>query len=177
MRYLQYHQQLRPLQKQGWLGSGHKHRKPCGRDGRRLMPGFSIEFEEDLIGPMFDGTGFTAIEAYCDEVRHTEADQIERMIKFHLAIVLKQDHGVYIGAIHQEASGDEITVTDRWIVYGPWLEGVGTRVGPRGSGHWPLTRFPGYHTFRIVFQEYDRIALERAEEMLPPYIAILQGTA
>ena len=141
------------------------------------MPGFSIEFEEDLIGPMFDGVGPAVMAEYCDEVRHTEADEIERLVKFHLAQVIRVNHGVYMGFIHQEASGDEITVTDRWIVYGPWLEGVGTRVGGPGTGKWPLTRFPGYHTFRIVFEEYNKIALERAEEMLPPYIAILQGTA
>jgi hypothetical protein len=141
------------------------------------MPGFSIEFEEKLIGPMFDGTGQAVVAEYCNEVRHTEADEIERLVKFHLSTVLKVNRGGYIGAIHQEASGDQITVTDRWIVYGPWLEGVGTRVGPRGSGHWPMTRFLGYHTFRKVFDEYNNIAVERAEEMLPPYIAILQGMA
>lgn len=140
------------------------------------MPGFSIEFEQHDIGPMFDGLGPQIMAAYCEDVRQTEADEIQRMVLFHLSLVIKVNHGVYMGAIHQEASGDEITVTDRWIVYGPWLEGVGSRVGPRGSGHWPLTRFPGYHTFRIVFEEYNKIALERAEEILPPYVAMLQGT-
>jgi hypothetical protein len=139
------------------------------------MAGLSIDYVTVETGPMFDGEGPIVMARYCDELRQTMADEIEALVKFHLATVLRHSRGVYIGATHQVAEGDTITVTDRWIVYGPWLEGVGTRVGPPGSGKWPLTRFEGYHTYRIVADEYNLIAHERADEMLQPYIAILNA--
>jgi hypothetical protein len=139
------------------------------------MAGLSIDFVTVDTGPMFNGEGPVVAAQYCDDLRQTMADEIEAMVKFHLAMVIRVNHGVYMAATHQEASGDTITVTDRWIVYGPWLEGVGSRVGPPGSGKWPLTRFEGYHTYRIVAEEYNLIAHERADEMLAPYIAILNA--
>ncbi len=42
-------------------------------------------------------------------------------------------------------------VHDSDIVYGPWLEGVGSR-------NFPVTRFKGYSTFRKVAQQIDRKA-------------------
>ncbi len=42
-------------------------------------------------------------------------------------------------------------VHDSGIVYGPWLEGVGSR-------NFPVTRFKGYSTFRKVRQEIERKA-------------------
>lgn len=37
--------------------------------------------------------------------------------------------------------GEEVRVDDRGVVYGPWLEGVGSRNSP-------VTRFPGYRGMR-----------------------------
>jgi len=48
-------------------------------------------------------------------------------------------------------------VHDSGIVYGPWLEGVGSR-------NYPVTRFKGYSTFRKVRQEIER----KAPRMLTP---------
>ncbi len=48
-------------------------------------------------------------------------------------------------------------VHDSGIVYGPWLEGLGSR-------NFPVTKFKGYSMFRKVAQEIER----KAPEMLRP---------
>jgi hypothetical protein len=50
-------------------------------------------------------------------------------------------------------------VHDSGIVYGPWLEGVGSRNAP-------VTRFAGYSMFRKVAQQIER----KAPDMLLPEI-------
>jgi hypothetical protein len=61
-------------------------------------------------------------------------------------------------------------VTDTPVVYGPWLEGVGSRNAP-------TTRFPGYHTFQLVSQKIDGEAGSLAEDELVQggYLEALNG--
>jgi hypothetical protein len=40
-------------------------------------------------------------------------------------------------------------VHDDGVIYGPWLEGTGSRNAP-------VTRFPGYGSFRRASQQLDR---------------------
>lgn len=43
--------------------------------------------------------------------------------------------------------------------YGPWLEGVGSR-------NYPVTRFPGYHIYRLVAQQIDHDAKATVEPFI-----------
>lgn len=47
-------------------------------------------------------------------------------------------------------------VHDNNVVYGPWLEGVGSR-------NYPVTRFRGYHAFKLVAQALQAEASRVAE--------------
>jgi hypothetical protein len=134
-----------------------------------------ITIDITTSGAVFDGRAEAAAHDYVNHVLHTVADETESRVKHHLDGVLRVNHGVYVSWTHQEQSGDEIAVTDRYIVYGPWLEGVGSRVGPPGSGKWPYTRFEGYHTYRIVGQEMEIAAPDIALRELPPYLAIMNS--
>lgn len=53
------------------------------------------------------------------------------------------------------------------VIYGAWLEGVGSR-------NFPKTRFKGYSHFRRVRQALNRKALRLAESVLPPYLERLR---
>lgn len=134
-----------------------------------------LELHVNLSGPIADLTAPAIIDRYASHLRHVMADEVEDRVKLHLMGVLRHDRGVYIEWTHQEDLPDRINVTDRWIVYGPWLEGVGSRVGPVGTGKWPMTRFPGYHTYRIVTQEYNLVAEDRAYQELPPFLLELNA--
>jgi hypothetical protein len=58
-------------------------------------------------------------------------------------------------------------VTDSGVIYGPWLEGTGSRNR--------TTRFKGYATFRKAAQELDRRAFRIAAAMLDRYVRRMNG--
>jgi hypothetical protein len=77
--------------------------------------------------------------------------------------------GLYESSIHTERSVvDHLIITDTPVVYGPWLEGVGSR-------NYPVTRFAGYHTFRRVSQLLDSMAEVKADSELTPYVERLNA--
>ena len=59
----------------------------------------------------------------------------------------------------------DVVVHDRRIIYGPWLEGVGSRNA--------TTRFKGYSSFRRAFQELERQAPRLVEQDVRRLIAKL----
>lgn len=139
------------------------------------MSGVEIRVDFKNQGAVFNGMAELAGHQFVDELRQKVADITVQMVKNRLSEVLRHNTGTYISYTHEVPEGDTIVVTDRWIVYGPWLEGVGSRVGPPGSGHWPLTRFEGYHTYRIVAQEVNARVPEIAAETIVPYLRIMNS--
>ena len=57
----------------------------------------------------------------------------------------------YETQIATERDGDTQLVHDRGVIYGPWLEGVGSRNSP-------VTRFAGYFSFRRAAQTLEQQA-------------------
>lgn len=62
----------------------------------------------------------------------------------------KASTGNYRRHLHATSSGMEGRLTDSGVVYGPWLEGVGSRNA--------TTRFKGYASFRRVGQWMNSVA-------------------
>lgn len=56
--------------------------------------------------------------------------------------------GNYRRNIHGRVSGLNGRIDDGNVVYGPWLEGTGSRN--------QTTRFKGYHSFRTVYQSMEK---------------------
>jgi len=76
--------------------------------------------------------------------------------------------GLYQSDIHTDRQTPSINlVHDTPVVYGPWLEGVGSRN--------QVTRFKGYHTFRIIAQQLEAEAAAIADRVIQPFIAELNG--
>ena len=99
------------------------------------------------------------------------AKEAENRIHARLGEVLKQPTGYYEGHIHTDRAVTDLAVTDTPVVYGPWLEGVGSRN--------KTTRFKGYGTFRRVAQQLDADAGVLAEKELRAggYLAAMGGVA
>jgi len=110
-------------------------------------------------GPVFDGEAEAILDRYSQAAREKIAQEGISRIHFHLGEVLRHDTGRYEAAIHAEPQVDDIVITDTPVVYGPWLEGTGSR-------NFPKTRFRGYHTFRLVSQMLDADAGDIAEREL-----------
>lgn len=72
------------------------------------------------------------------------ADYAKFEVLMTLHEVLQHPTGFYQSQItDQTVSRFLHRIHDNGVVYGPWLEGVGSR-------NYPVTRFKGYHTFRVV---------------------------
>lgn len=103
---------------------------------------------EHVSGPWFDGRAAHAIADYERWAEQTVAERGARLVQQNLHGVLKHPTGYYESHIQAHPDGERWMVDDGGIVYGPWLEGTGSRNAPK-------TRFRGYATFRRTVQQLD----------------------
>lgn len=96
-------------------------------------------------GPVFTGWAERVAAEFTEILKERVAKQGKNMVDARLADVLVNPTGYYQSRITVERVQRDWHITDDLVVYGPWLEGVGSR-------NYPVTRFKGYHTFRWVTQ-------------------------
>lgn len=102
------------------------------------------------VGSLFDGRAEVEIEGGIQVVLDTVAQIGEDRIQNTLGDVLQNPTGYYESKIHTNRAVYDRTISDLPVVYGPWLEGVGSRN--------QTTRFKGYATFRKVAQSLEKDA-------------------
>lgn len=120
-----------------------------------------MSVEIDTHGPVFDGRAAAAFHAAAQRISDTVAEHGRNEILSRFGSVLRSHPTGRLEAGVTVNSGNPAHITDGGVVYGPWIEGVGSRNSPR-------TRFPGYHTYRLIRQRLDAEATKLAE----PDIAI-----
>lgn len=105
----------------------------------------------EMKGPLFDGRAEVQLERACEDITRRVAVIGASMVRSNLHTVLKNETPYY--RLQNEARPDPPgwMVWDRSVIYGPWLEGVGSR-------NFPATRFRGYFTYRRTTQQLDRRA-------------------
>ncbi|MCF3101425.1 hypothetical protein IPZ58_07505 [Streptomyces roseoverticillatus] len=114
---------------------------------------------------MFDGRTAAALHTFGDQVGYKVATYAEDQIQQRLREVLQHPTGYYQSRITVDRAGSGYRVSDGGVIYGPWLEGTGSRNSP-------VTRFPGYATFRRTKALVDRKAPQIAYELLARYKAM-----
>lgn len=99
-------------------------------------------------GPLFDGRADRKLREMQNEIGRRVAIVGASMIRTELAGVLKHETPHY--RLQNEATVDPPgwKIWDRGVIYGPWLEGTGSR-------NFPKTRFRGYSTYRRTTQRID----------------------
>lgn len=110
-----------------------------------------ISTRTQFNGPIFDHRARRAFDDFRDELEEESAEFVLDHIKQTFHTHFKQPTGRYERAVHISRSGRGHEVTDGGLagpVYGPWLEGVGSRN--------QTTRFKGYRAFRKAAQALDR---------------------
>lgn len=127
------------------------------------MPDFNINVNVHANGPLFDGRAARAAAEYADQVNYAIATRAEDMVRSRLGQVLQHPTGYYESRISVERAASGYRVSDGGVIYGPWLEGTGSR-------NFPVTRFHGYATFRRVKALIDRQAHGIAQRLLRRYI-------
>lgn len=111
----------------------------------------------DNEGALFSAGRTEAImKDIATEAKQNTSEYAEGEIQMRLAKVLKHPTGYYQSRITTNRVGETFLVTDGTVVYGPWLEGTGSRNDD--------TRFKGYFTFRLVAQKVEIKAGSIAED-------------
>ena len=157
------------------------------------MTSFSVSFDVEAHGPVFDGVAKAEAQRFTDHVvdvlSSTGVDMIQAYLPTQYMYLghhggtpmfnpVPPDAGALQAAIHVEHMSEAIDiVTDDPVIYGPWIEGVapGNLIVWPHHRNPPPRRFPGYHTFRKISQSLDAMATPIAIRELPPYLAAMNG--
>jgi len=98
---------------------------------------------------MFDMRSSALMDDYIDELEENAAEKALADIKDIYHMSFRHPTGFYESNVRVSNSGTEVTDGGySGPVYGPWLEGVGSRNA--------TTRFKGYHAFRIAAEKVQR---------------------
>lgn len=124
---------------------------------------FVLQMDGSVRGPLPDGRAEKALEEYVQDVSKVVAQRGARLVVSLLKSSIKNPTPHYWNTIHIEPLGSGWEVTDTNAIYGPWLEGTGSRNRARPG-------FPGYHSFRRAGQQLDGMAGPIAEDHLRLYI-------
>lgn len=112
-------------------------------------------------GPFFNGEAERAVNSAVNEFLDRAGRESVFEVYRVLDSSLKHPTGRYRRQINAEKRGNQVVTNDRGIVYGPWLEGVGSRNR--------TTRFKGYWHFRRATQVIENRAAQIAEESVAKY--------
>jgi len=99
-------------------------------------------------GPLFDGRAKRAIQDYLLAATGAVAGEGVNLVRASGRADYKHPTGYYESEIQTDLVTDGTIVWDSDVIYGPWLEGLGSRN--------QTTRFKGYHTFRRVTQQLNQ---------------------
>jgi hypothetical protein len=105
------------------------------------------EVKVTASGPLFDGRAVTQLSVFLDEAVDLVAAAAEEAVNRNLATSIRHPTGYYQSQIQTVHHGLDRVINDNGVIYGPWLEGVGSRN--------KTTRFKGYASFRRAQQQIE----------------------
>lgn len=120
-----------------------------------------------LSGPIFDARGQVDMAKICNAIEVDVANAGQQMVHSHLVQFIRHPTPYYWTKIETRANpeGPGRSIWDSFVVYGPWLEGVGSRNR--------TTRFKGYAAFRIEATLLQRRAVDIAQRAVSRLIGEL----
>lgn len=127
-----------------------------------------VEVKVIFSGPLFDGRAQAAMPGIVDAVSGALGAEGRRRVLAGLDATLKRPTGAYRSriALYGPTQG-QARVHDNRGIYGPWLEGTGSRNR--------TTRFKGYRNFRTATQVLQRAAKPLAEHVIGQHTHKLGG--
>lgn len=118
-------------------------------------------------GTLFDGRAVAIMEEGAHAVEEKMAEDIKSDVLAMLGEVLQHPTGYYESHITVEDDGPMgKIVTDGNVIYGAWLEGI-------GSKNAPVTKFEGYHTFETVASTSGPGVEAKGAAILVPYATMV----
>lgn len=122
---------------------------------------FSLRIRTAVQGALFDQRAHQLFEEFCEDLEEDGAEWALNHIRGTFHTSFKVPTGYYESNVEIHRSGASTEVWDggqSGPVYGPWLEGVGSRNS--------TTRFKGYHAFRKAAQALERRIEGMGERLL-----------
>jgi hypothetical protein len=110
-----------------------------------------------MSGPIFSNP-HAVIDHMCADIRHAVGEDALSEVQTNLDASIKHPTPYYETQVNSADRHEDTVVNDRGVVYGPWLEGVGSRN--------QTTSFKGYSSFRRAFQTVRG----RVMEDIRPYV-------
>lgn len=127
------------------------------------MPSFDIMIGMKASGKIFlPVPRHAAIGRLIMAIKEEVADYGVFLVLMRLGQVLKEPTGYYESRIKKERQQDNWMVTDSGVVYGPWLEGTGSRN--------QISRFKGYRTFQMTKRELDQKKVSIAAPIVDRFV-------
>jgi hypothetical protein len=101
-------------------------------------------------GPLFDGRAEAEVARFLDEAKEMVAEAALKAVDRNLSESIRHPgsppyYQAQINIAHQDRNP---VVNDKGVIYGWWLEGIGSRNAP-------VTVFKGYHSFSKAEHEVD----------------------
>jgi hypothetical protein len=121
-----------------------------------------LRIESEARGAIVNGTAPRHVGRAMDNIEREVAQYARTQVDRRLNQVLRKQTPYYRTRISVVRYGGDWAVSDGGVIYGPWLEGTGSRNR--------TTRFKGYWTFRYVTQLVRGRADRIAERVLRPYL-------
>ena len=119
-------------------------------------------------GPVFDGRAAHDVTLFLEAAVKAVAEEGEKDVKGRLQGSLRHPTGYYVSNVSVDPRGrTDRVINDSGVIYGPWLEGTGSRNA--------TTRFKGYHSFRKATQQLDAKARGIAYRVLDTYVRMMNG--
>jgi len=115
-----------------------------------------------VSGPIFDGRAVAAVARFCEDAQSEVAQQGLADVHEIYNARIRNPTPYYETQLTMEIIGADAVVHDRGIIYGPWLNGTGTRNA--------TTRFKGYAGFRITKQQLPGKVPGLIEPILARYL-------
>lgn len=111
---------------------------------------WEISFNSRIRGPISDGRMIHDVEAYEHDVAEAIADAAKDTWVHNLEGSIRHPTPYYWTRVAaREVTSTRYEVHDHDIVYGPWLEGTGSRNAPNSI-------FPGYHSLARAKESMKR---------------------
>lgn len=121
--------------------------------------------EVETSGPVFHPEGPVAV--LLNDIEESVAHFVESLWLANLNTSIRVNSGRYVSNVNTRREQDGYLVNDNGVIYGPWLEGVGSRN--------ETTRFRGYASLRRALGEVDGLIEGIAQEHVARFVDEMNG--
>lgn len=112
-------------------------------------------------GPLFDGRAEKAVTDACDDIEKQTATLGAAVIRQTMNVTFRHQTPYYRLKNVAEKHFPGWRIWDQGVIYGAWLEGVGSRNR--------TTRFKGYAIYRRSVQRIQSMAMNLGKEIIARY--------